>query len=155
MEKTNAIRALEQEGLTFDILTYEVDPEDLSAGTVALKCGIEPERVYKTLVLSSERQDVFVCIIPGDQELDLKKAARAVGAKRVELVAMKQLLQLTGYVRGGCSPIGMKKSYRTFIEESCLLYQSICISGGRRGLQVLLDPRELIRTTGAELTDLI
>ena len=155
MEKTNAIRSLEQTGLTFDILTYEVDPEDLSAGTGALKWGIGPERVFKTLVLSSERQEVFVCVIPGDQELDLKKASRAIGAKRVELVAVRQLLQLTGYVRGGCSPIGMRKSYRTFIEESCLLYDRICISGGRRGLQILLDPQDLAGMVGAELADLI
>lgn len=153
--KTNAMRILDTLGLPFETLSYEVDEEDLSAAHAAKLLGIEPERVFKTIVLSGERTGHFVCIIPGPFEIDLKKAARAAGDKSCSLLPLSSLEPLTGYVRGGCSPLGMKKALPTFIDETCGIFDRISVSAGRRGLQILIEPASLVRASGAIMADLI
>ncbi|MGB4585465.1 MAG: Cys-tRNA(Pro) deacylase [Rectinemataceae bacterium] len=153
-EKTNAIRLLEAANLQFEILHYDVD-EDLSAIHAAEKLNLDPDQVFKTIVLQGERTGYFVCVIPGSFEIDLKKAARAAGDKGCALLPLKELEPLTGYVRGGCSPIGMKKRLPTFLDETAFLFERISVSAGRRGMQVFLDPRLLVEATGAAVADLI
>ena len=150
---TNAMRLLKAAGVAFDTVTYEVDESDLSGVTVAKKTGMKPEEVFKTLVLRGEKQGVMVCVIPVELEVDLKKLAHSAGDKKVEMIAMKELLPLTGYIRGGCSPIGMKKKYPTYIDETCLLCERIAVSGGQRGLQLVMEPEALIRYTDAVVCD--
>lgn len=153
--KTNVVRLLEKAGMTHETLSYEVDENDLSATHLAATIGEDIRRVFKTLVLWGERSKHFVCVVPGACEVDLKKAARVSGNKKVELIAMKDLLPVTGYIRGGCSPIGMKKRFPTFIHQSCNEYEAIFVSAGMRGLQVKLSPADLIKITGAVVSDLI
>jgi len=153
-DKTNAIRLLEAEGAQFEILRYDVD-EDLSAGHAAAKLGLDADQVFKTIVLSGERVGYFVCVIPGSCEIDLKKAAKASGDKACALLPLKELEPLTGYVRGGCSPIGMKRKLPTFVDETALLFDRISVSAGRRGLQVFLEPKTLIDMVGAGVVDLL
>ena len=148
-EKTNAARLLEAAGIKFELIPYEYSEDDLSAQSVAAELGEYIDLVFKTLVLRGDRNGIFVCVIPGDFELDLKLAAKISGNKSCEMVHVRELLPLTGYIRGGCSPIGMKKAYPTFIHESALLYDFIYISAGQRGLQLKLDPRDLIEYTSA------
>ena len=148
-EKTNAARLLEAAGIKFELIPYEYSEDDLSAQSVAAELGEDIDLVFKTLVLRGDRNGIFVCVIPGDFELDLKLAAKISGNKSCEMVHVRELLPLTGYIRGGCSPIGMKKAYPTFIHESALLYDFIYISAGKRGLQLKLDPRDLIEYTSA------
>ncbi|MDD7010503.1 MAG: Cys-tRNA(Pro) deacylase [Candidatus Cryptobacteroides sp.] len=148
-EKTNAARLLEAAGIKFELIPYEYSEDDLSAQSVAAELGEDIDLVFKTLVLRGDRNGIFVCVIPGDFELDLKLAAKISGNKSCEMVHVRELLPLTGYIRGGCSPIGMKKAYPTFIHESALLYDFIYISAGQRGLQLKLDPRDLIEYTSA------
>ena len=148
-EKTNAARLLEEAGIKFELIPYEYSEDDLSAQSVAAELGEDIDLVFKTLVLRGDRNGIFVCVIPGDFELDLKLAAKISGNKSCEMVHVRELLPLTGYIRGGCSPIGMKKAYPTFIHESALLYDFIYISAGQRGLQLKLDPRDLIEYTSA------
>ena len=148
-EKTNAARLLEAAGIKFELIPYEYSEDDLSAQSVAAELGEDIDLVFKTLVLRGDRNGIFVCVIPGDFELDLKLAAKISGNKSCEMVHVRELLPLTGYIRGGCSPIGMKKVYPTFIHESALLYDFIYISAGQRGLQLKLDPRDLIEYTSA------
>ena len=148
-EKTNAARFLEAAGIKFELIPYEYSEDDLSAQSVAAELGEDIDLVFKTLVLRGDRNGIFVCVIPGDFELDLKLAAKISGNKSCEMVHVRELLPLTGYIRGGCSPIGMKKAYPTFIHESALLYDFIYISAGQRGLQLKLDPRDLIEYTSA------
>ena len=148
-EKTNAARLLEAAGIKFELIPYEYSEDDLSAQSVAAELGEDIDLVFKTLVLRGDRNGIFVCVIPGDFELDLKLAAKISGNKSCEMVHVRELLPLTGYIRGGCSPIGMKKAYPTFIHESALLYDFIYISAGQRGLQLKLDPRDLIEYTPA------
>ena len=148
-EKTNAARLLEAAGIKFELIPYEYSEDDLSAQSVAAELGEDIDLVFKTLVLRGDRNGSFVCVIPGDFELDLKLAAKISGNKSCEMVHVRELLPLTGYIRGGCSPIGMKKAYPTFIHESALLYDFIYISAGQRGLQLKLDPRDLIEYTSA------
>ena len=148
-EKTNAARLLEAAGIKFELIPYEYSEDDLSAQRVAAELGEDIDLVFKTLVLRGDRNGIFVCVIPGDFELDLKLAAKISGNKSCEMVHVRELLPLTGYIRGGCSPIGMKKVYPTFIHESALLYDFIYISAGQRGLQLKLDPRDLIEYTSA------
>ena len=140
---------LEAAGIKFELIPYEYSEDDLSAQSVAAELGEDIDLVFKTLVLRGDRNGIFVCVIPGDFELDLKLAAKISGNKSCEMVHVRELLPLTGYIRGGCSPIGMKKSYPTFIHESALLYDFIYISAGQRGLQLKLDPRDLIEYTSA------
>lgn len=152
--KTNAARLLDQAGVSYELISYEVDEADLSATHVAAQLGEAVEQVFKTLVLEGDRTGVFVCVVPGNREVDLKQAARVSGNKRAEMVAMKRLLPLTGYVRGGCSPVGMKRAYATFVDESCLAFERIYVSAGTRGLQLRLAPGDLIAFTGATVCPL-
>jgi Cys-tRNA(Pro)/Cys-tRNA(Cys) deacylase len=154
-EKTNVARLLEAAGVEFDALSYEVDESDLSALHAAESLGIDPDQVFKTIVLEGERRGPFVCVIPGSCEIDLKKAARAAGDKSASLLPLKELEPLTGYVRGGCSPLGMKRSLPTFIDETALLFDRISVSAGRRGLQIFISPTALLGICGAGLADLI
>ena len=149
--KTNAARLLDRDKVKYELVPYEVDENDLAATHVAAQLGENIEQVFKTLVLHGDRGGYFVCVIPGDHELDLKVAAKVSGNKKVDLIPMKELLPITGYVRGGCSPIGMKKEFPTFIHASCLKFEYIYISAGVRGLQIRLNPKDLISYTGAVL----
>lgn len=141
--KTNVMRLLEAAGIAYETGTYEVDEEDLSGSHAADLMGVDHDRMYKTLVLKGERNGYLVCCIPVDEELDLKKTARAAGEKKVEMVHVKDLLGITGYIRGGCSPIGMKKHFPTYIEEMAQIFDSIMVSAGQRGVQVTLSPQDL------------
>ena len=152
--KTNAVRLLEKAGVQFALHEYPVDENHLEAQHVADELGQEINRVFKTIVLKGERTGHFVCVVPGNSEIDLKKAAHAAGDKKVDLIPVKELLGLTGYIRGGCSPVGMKKKYPTFIDETALLCDSIYVSAGQRGLQLVIAPDDLIDFTGALACDL-
>lgn len=149
--KTNAARLLDAAGIHYELIPYEVDEENLDAGHVAEQLGEDIERVFKTLVLRGDRNGLFVCVMPGDMEVDLKTAASLSGNKSCEMIHVRELLPLTGYIRGGCSPIGMKKALPTFIFESALLFDDIYISAGVRGLQLKINPKELIDFLGAEI----
>lgn len=153
--KTNVCRLLGQAGIAYELISYEVDESDLSAIHVAAQLGEDVDCVFKTLVLTGDKVKNFVCVIPGAMEVDLKKAARASGNKSCSLIPMKELLPLTGYIRGGCCPIGMKKPFPTYIDETCTLFDYIYISAGQRGLQLKLRPDDLIQyvpLTTADLT---
>lgn len=154
-EKTNAARLLDKAGIRYELIPYTVDENDLAAGHIAEQLGEPLEQVFKTLVLFGDRTGHFVCVVPGDQEVDLKKAAKASGNKKCDLIPMKELLPTTGYIRGGCSPVGMKKAFPTYLEESATLYDHIYISAGIRGLQFRISPADLISYTGATVTDLV
>jgi len=149
IQKTNAARLLETAGIPFELIPYEVDEDNLAADHVAAQLGEPLEMVFKTLVLRGDRNGLFVCVMPGDMEVDLKVAARISGNKSAAMIHMKELLPETGYIRGGCSPIGMKKPLPTFIHESALLYDYIYISAGVRGMQFKIGPEDLIGFTGA------
>ena len=143
-EKTNAARLLDAAGIEYELVPYSYSEEDLSAESVAAELNEPIEQVFKTLVLRGDKTKEFVCVIPGDMEVDLKVAAKISGNKNCEMLHVKDLLPTTGYIRGGCSPIGMKKSFPTFIHESTLLYDYIYISAGKRGLQIKINPQALI-----------
>ena len=143
MVKTNVMRLLEAAGISYAPGTYEVDEDDFSGSHVADLIGADHDRMYKTLVLKGEKKGYLVCCIPVDEELDLKKAAKAAGEKKVEMIHVKDLLGITGYIRGGCSPIGMKKHFPTYIEEMAQVFDTIMVSAGQRGVQVSLPPEEL------------
>ena len=149
--KTNVARLLDAAGIAYELIPYTVTEEDLSAVHVAAELGEDIEQVFKTLVLRGDRNGLFVCVIPGNFEVDLKLAARISDNKSCEMLHMKELLPTTGYIRGGCSPIGMKKKFPTFIHESALLYDHIYISAGVRGLQVKIAPQDLIDYVGMEI----
>lgn len=151
INKTNAARLLDKAKIKYELIPYEVDESDLSAVHVAESLGENVEQVFKTLVLQGDKTGHFVCVIPGEQELDLKLAAKVSGNKKCDLIPMKDLLATTGYIRGACSPIGMKKKFPTYIDESCLRYPFIYISAGVRGLQIQVNPEDLIREVGAKL----
>jgi Cys-tRNA(Pro)/Cys-tRNA(Cys) deacylase len=151
IEKTNAARLLDKAGITYELIPYEVDESNLAADHVAEQLGQNIEQVFKTLVLRGDKNGLFVCVIPGNFEVDLKVAAKISGNKNCDLIPMKELLPNTGYIRGGCTPIGMKKTYPTFIHESALLYDHIYISAGLRGLQLRISPQDLFDFTGAEI----
>ena len=149
--KTNAVRELERLGISVEILEYEVDEEDLSAVAAASKVSLPIERIFKTLVARGDdpKRDIVMACIPGASELDLKKLAALSGNKRMEMVHLKELLPMTGYVRGGCSPIGAKKSYPIYLDESAVGHETIAVSAGQRGLQMILSPEDLIKATDA------
>jgi Cys-tRNA(Pro)/Cys-tRNA(Cys) deacylase len=153
--KTNAARILDSKGIVYDLIPYEVDESDLSATAVASKVGQPVDQVFKTLVLRGDKTGVFVCVLPGGAELDLKKAAKASGNKSAVMVPLKEIQELTGYIRGGCSPVGMKKEYPVYMEESCILFDHIFVSAGVRGLQFKIAPDELIRAIDCEICELI
>ena len=153
--KTNAVRIVERAGIPCREQFYEYDESDLSGIHAAQALGMPQEQVFKTLVARGERNGIHVFCIPVCATLDLKKAAHAAGDKNMELVAMKELLGLTGYIRGGCSPIGMKKQYPTFLDETCQLWDEIAVSAGERGHQLLLEPLALAKLVNAKLEDII
>lgn len=152
--KTNAVRLVEQAGIPCREQFYDFDEKDLSGIHAAQALGMPPEQVFKTLVARGERTGINVFCIPVNCELDLKKAAKAAGDKNMELVAVKELLGLTGYLRGGCSPVGMKKKYPTFLDELCILFDEIAVSAGARGHQMILPPDKLAELVSAKVTDL-
>ncbi len=149
------MRILDSEGIEYRMAEYEVDESDLSGVHAAEALGVSEDVVFKTLVARGDGNNLFVFIIPVAENLDLKKAAAASGNKRVEMIHVKELFDLTGYVRGGCSPIGMKKQYPTYIDETAQLYDEIYFSAGRRGQQIILNSDILCEVTGAEYVDLI
>lgn len=153
--KTNAARLLDKAKIAYDLIPYEVDESDLSATHVAEQLSEPVEQVFKTLVLKGDKTGCFVCVIPGAEELDLKKAAKISGNKKCDMIPMKELLPTTGYIRGACSPIGMKKHFPTYIHNACMDYDRIYVSAGLRGLQIHICPTDLIREVRAELGDLI
>lgn len=144
IEKTNAVRLLDKEKISYKLIPYEVDESDLSAIHVANQLGEDVKQVFKTLVLKGDKTGYFVCIIPGAEELDLKKAAKISANKNCEMIPMKDLLTITGYIRGACSPIGMKKLFPTYIDDSFYDLEFIYISAGKRGLQIQINPLVLI-----------
>lgn len=151
IQKTNAARLLDAAGIEYSLIPYEWSEEDLSAQHVAAELDEPVEQVFKTLVLRGDRTGPFVCVIPGNFEVELKVAAKISGNKSCDMLHLKELLPTTGYIRGGCSPIGMKKPFPTFIHESCLLYEYIYISAGVRGLQIKINPQDLIDYVGADI----
>lgn len=151
MNKTNVARLLDAAGIEYELIGYSYSEDDLSAVHVAKELGEDIDLVFKTLVLRGDRTGYFVCVIPGNFEVDLKVAARISGNKSAEMLHMKELLPTTGYIRGGCSPIGMKKPFPTFIHESALLYDFIYISAGIRGMQIKINPKDLISYIGADI----
>ena len=153
--KTNAARLLDRAGIDYSLIPYEVDENDLAAGHIASQLSEPIEQVFKTLVLSGDRSGYFVCVVPGDSEVDLKAAAKVSGNKKCDLIPMKELLPVTGYIRGGCSPVGMKKHFPTFFHSSATEYPYIYISAGVRGLQFKVAPSDIIAYTGAVCADLI
>lgn len=155
LQKTNAARMLDRQKVAYRLVPYEVDENDLAATHVAEQLGEDIRQVFKTLVLHGDRCGYFVCVVPGDCEVDLKKAARTAGAKKADLIPMKDLLPLTGYIRGGCSPLGMKKPFPTYFHESALEYDEIFVSAGVRGLQIGAAPQDLIRASNAQIANLI
>lgn len=154
-EKTNVMRLLDAAGIPYRSMEYPVDENDLSGVHVAAVLGQDVDTVFKTLVLKGEKTGYLVCCIPVDEELDLKKAAKVAGDKKVEMIAMKELLPVTGYIRGGCSPVGMKKKFPTFIEERAVKQEKIALSAGMRGVQIIVDPQKIVDFLGAEKTNLI
>lgn len=153
--KTNAVRLVEQAGIPCKESWYSFDENDLSGMHAAAAIGLPPEQVFKTLVVRGPKTGIHVFCIPVCCELDLKKAAAAAGDKSIAMVPVKELLSLTGYIRGGCSPVGMKKKYPTYFEESCFLFDEIAVSAGERGHQMILSPSHLIALTGAKIVDII
>ncbi len=149
INKTNAARLLDKAAVSYELIPYEVDENNLAAIHVAEQLHEDIQCVFKTLVLHGDKTGYFVCVIPGDREVDLKLAAKISGNKKADLIPMKELLPVTGYIRGGCSPIGMKKNFPTFIHDTCLHFPHIFISAGIRGLQIKIAPDALIRYTSA------
>jgi Cys-tRNA(Pro)/Cys-tRNA(Cys) deacylase len=149
--KTNTARILDAAGVRYELREYEVDESDLSAPRVAQAIGMPPEQVFKTLVARGDRGGVVLACIPANSELDLKALASSSDNKKVELVAVKEVLGLTGYIRGGVSPVGTKKPYPLYLDETCELWETISVSAGMRGVQMLLSPSDLVRLTGASI----
>jgi Cys-tRNA(Pro)/Cys-tRNA(Cys) deacylase len=155
MKKTNAIRILDSFKINYELIKYEVDEDDLSAIHVAESAGVRIEKVYKTLVLQGDKNGIFVCAVPGEKEIDLKKAANASSNKKAWMIKMNDLEPLTGYIRGGCSPLGMKRNYPVYIDQSVNNQPFIYISAGIRGMQIKITPADLIRVTRAVAAKLI
>lgn len=149
IEKTNAARLLDKAGVPYKLIPYEFDENDLAAQHVADSLGQDIARVFKTLVLHGDRTGHVVCVVPGNAEVDLKALAKASGNKKVEMIPMKDLLSVTGYIRGGCSPVGMKKRFPTYFHTTALDFETIYVSAGVRGLQIEIDPADLIGFVGA------
>jgi Cys-tRNA(Pro)/Cys-tRNA(Cys) deacylase len=155
INKTNAARLLDQAKIAYELIAYAFDENDLSAPHVAEALNEPIEQVFKTLVLKGDKNGYLVCVIPGDSEVDLKKISKVSGNKSCDLIPQKDLLPLTGYIRGGCSPVGMKKHFPTYIHETCLLYENIFVSAGQRGLQMKIGVVDLIGITKAETADIV
>lgn len=154
IQKTNAMRLLDSAGLDYEMASYDYDESDLSGVHAAAELGVSPEIVFKTLVTRGDGNAFFVFVIPVAESLDLKKAAKASGNKKIEMIHVKEILDITGYIRGGCSPIGMKKPFPTYIDETAQLYEKIYFSAGKRGVQIILDPEKLASVTDGIFTDL-
>ena len=152
--KTNAARLLDAQGVAYELIPYQVDESDLGAQHIADQLGEDIRQVFKTLVLKGDRTGHFVCVVPGDAEVDLKLAAKVSGNKKCDLIPMKELLPLTGYVRGGCSPIGMKKAFPTYIHASVETFDAVYVSAGARGLQLKIAPQDLVRMSHATICHL-
>ncbi len=152
--KTNGARLLESLGIAFAIQEYEVDPDDLSAITVAKKINMPPEQDFRTLLTTGGPNQYFFAVIPGDAELDFKKLARAAGVRKAEMVPLKDVQPLTGYIRGGVTVFGAKKAYPAFLDETAILFDKISVSAGARGTQIILSPDDYIRATEAQIADL-
>jgi len=152
--KTNAARLLDQLGVAYEIREYEVDPDDLAAETVAAKIGFPPEQVFKTLVARGERSGAVMAVIPGDQELDLKALASAAGERKIQLVPVKELQALTGYIRGGVTALAAKREFPVFVDETIELFDRVSVSAGVRGLQILISPNDYIRAVQATIVQL-
>ena len=149
IHKTNAARILDELGLAYELVAYETEEEDLSAVHAAASVGENIDQVYKTLVLKGDKTGYFVCVIGGAKELNLKAAARASGNKSCEMLHVKDLVAVTGYMRGGCSPLGMKKHFPVFVDQACLQWDFIYVSAGKRGLQLKLHPQDLLKAAAA------
>lgn len=154
INKTNAARLLDRAKIQYELVPYVVDENNLAANHIAEQLGEDIRQVFKTLVLHGDRTGYFVCVVPGNAEVDLKKAAKASGNKKCDLIPMKELLPLTGYIRGGCSPIGMKKHFPTYIHPTCNDHPFIYVSAGVRGLQIKIAPADLIKASRAEVCSL-
>lgn len=155
IEKTNAVRLLDKARIEYKLIPYEVDESDLSAVHVAEQLNEQVEQVFKTLVLKGDKTGYFVCIIPGAEELNLKTAAKVSENKKCDMIPMKSLLEITGYIRGACSPIGMKKAFPTYIDKSCEKYEYIYISAGKRGLQIQIKPQDLLQIVNIKTENLV
>lgn len=155
ISKTNAARMLDKSKVPYKLVPYEVDEDDLSAQHVAETLGENIEQVFKTLVLHGDKTGHLVCVVPGDHEVDLKKVAKASGNKKCDMIAVKELLPLTGYIRGGCSPVGMKKHFPTYIHSTIEGFDKIWVSAGIRGLQIEIAPKDLIKEVRASICDII
>lgn len=154
MKKTNAVRKLDELGIRYTLREYEVDPDDLSAETVAAKIGLPPEQTLKTLVARGDRNGVCFAVVPGNAEVDLKKLAAATGDKKIELVPLREVQPLTGYVRGGVTALAARKNYPVFVDETVELWDEISVSAGQRGMQILLAPADYLRVAGATVADI-
>lgn len=154
MTKTNAVRILESAGIRYSMHEYDISDGEISGSAVAAKIGKEPERVFKTLITTGRKTGFIVFIIPSSAELNMRKAAFTAGEKSVEMIKAKELEPTTGYVHGGCSPIGMKKQFVTYIDETAELFDTIFVSGGRVGLQIEASPGDIAALTGAVFSDL-
>ena len=154
-QKTNAARILDREKIEYELVSYEVGPENLAADHVAASLGEPIEQVYKTLVLRGDRTGLFVCVIAGNHEVDLKKAAKVSGNKKAEMLPMKELLPNTGYIRGGCTAIGMKKQYPVFFSEDFASHPFVYVSAGVRGMQIKVAPQDFMRVADGSLADLV
>ncbi|MEI7485060.1 MAG: Cys-tRNA(Pro) deacylase [Ignavibacteriota bacterium] len=155
MKKTNAVRILDSNDIKYELFEYEFNEDEIDAVSVANKINAPHDQVFKTLVATGDKTGVVVFVIPGNAELNLKKAATASGNKRIEMIKVKDLLSLTGYIRGGCSPVGITKKYPTYIEETSQLFEKIYVSSGVRGMQMLVSPAELTDVTEAVFSDLV
>lgn len=155
IQKTNAMRILDKEHCSYEIFTYEHGKEAVDGKQVAKLLDQDPGQVFKTLVTIANTKEYIVFVIPVEHELDLKKCAKTAGVKSVEMIHVKDINKITGYIRGGCSPIGMKKQFRTFFHESCLSYETIMFSGGKIGVQICMAPSDILSLIQAQPTDLV
>ena len=155
INKTNAARLLDKAKIKYELVPYEVDENDLAATHIATQLGEDIRQVFKTLVLKGDKTGHFVCVVPGDAEVDLKKAAKVSGNKKVDWIPMKELLPTTGYIRGGCSPVGMKKAFPTYFHSTCMDFDYIYVSAGVRGLQLKIAPADLVKYVRASIAEII
>lgn len=155
INKTNAARLLDKAKIKYELVSYEVDENDLAATHIATQLDEDIRQVFKTLVLKGDKTGYFVCVVPGDAEVDLKKAAKVSGNKKVDLIPMKELLPTTGYIRGGCSPVGMKKAFPTYFHSTCMDFDYIYVSAGVRGLQLKIAPADLVKYVRASVAEII
>ena len=153
INKTNAARLLDKAGINYELIPYEVDENNLAVDHVAHQLGEPIEQVFKTLVLRGDRTGIFVCVVPGHTEVNLKRAAKISGNKSAEMIAMKDLLAVTGYIRGGCSPVGMKKKFPTYFHSTAVDFETIYVSAGVRGLQLEISPVALVDFVGGVIAD--